>query len=92
MSPELRDFICQLLDKNVMKRLDIQGALQVRGLPAHTMQHANSVLHVGSARAPTQGLINGCDEGVLAMSTLNTLCTLSREFKLSDLSPHPHML
>lgn len=30
VSPELRDFICQLLDKNVMKRLDIQGALQVR--------------------------------------------------------------
>lgn len=31
VSPELSDFICQLLDKNVMKRLDIQGALQVRG-------------------------------------------------------------
>lgn len=29
VSPELRDLICQLLDKDVLKRLDIQGALQV---------------------------------------------------------------
>jgi hypothetical protein len=29
VSPELRDFICKLLEKDVLKRLDIQGALQV---------------------------------------------------------------
>jgi hypothetical protein len=28
VSPELRDLICQLLDKDVLKRLDVQGALQ----------------------------------------------------------------
>jgi hypothetical protein len=29
VSPELRDLICQLLDKDVLKRLEVQGALQV---------------------------------------------------------------
>jgi hypothetical protein len=29
VSPELRDFICKLLEKDVLKRLDVQGALQV---------------------------------------------------------------
>jgi len=28
VSPELRDFICQLLEKDVLKRLDIHAALQ----------------------------------------------------------------
>lgn len=28
VSPELRDFICHLLEKDVLKRLDIHGALQ----------------------------------------------------------------
>lgn len=31
VSPELRDLIRQLLDKDVLKRLDVQGALQVKG-------------------------------------------------------------
>jgi hypothetical protein len=29
VSPELRDLICQLLDKDALKRMDVQGALQV---------------------------------------------------------------
>lgn len=57
VSPELRDLICQLLDKDAVKRLGVQGALQVSTLAAPWACSLTSSLGLRVARAKPQQLL-----------------------------------